>query len=195
MADKSLTFSPSAGRPNVSVGTLRWGANLIYLVCVYVPPNKHGRRTSLDALEVTLDALKGQYVIVGGDFNITESSLPVDVGGSGGKGCNPGQGSLLELLNRHCLSDPFLGTPASAHVRNNDHLTHWNYDRSRGRRLDRFYVNFDLPPSLTWEVATIFHPRTDHKGVLLTLRPVAPKGKLTAKRNSVPEAAFTDPHY
>ena len=43
-------------------------------------------------------------------------------------------------------------------------VTHWNQDQTRGKRLDRVYVNFDT--SMNIKVETFYHPWTDHMGVL-----------------------------
>ena len=36
------------------------------------------------------------------------------------------------------------------------HLTHWNHDKTRGVRIDRVYLNFDIPePSLVQWLVTL----------------------------------------
>ena len=66
MADKSLPFLPLTSLSNGSLVTLHWGVSTIYLVCVYVPPNKASRQQSLQNLDSTLDSLHGKYVIIAG---------------------------------------------------------------------------------------------------------------------------------
>ena len=50
-------------------------------------------------------------------------------------------------------------------------VTHWNQKESRGKRLDRVYVNFTTEMKIV--VGTFYHPWTDHKGVEYTLSSVS----------------------
>jgi len=71
--NKGIPLMPESQGTNVSVGSTMWGSNTIFVVCVYVPPNRQGALAALSNLDSTLDSLRGSNVIVGGDFNITET--------------------------------------------------------------------------------------------------------------------------
>ena len=49
------------------------------------------------------------------------------------------------------------------------HLTHWNHDRTRGVRIDRVYLNFNVDGA-SMEVSTLHHPGSDHKGVFYKIK-------------------------
>ena len=55
---------------------------------------------------------------------------------------------------------------------NLSHLTHWNHERTRGVRIYRVYLNFDIVGA-TLEVQTLHHPGSDHKGVLFNASPTS----------------------
>ena len=74
---------------------------------------------------------------------------------------------------------------------NLSHLTHWNHERTRGVRIDRVYLNFDIVGA-TLEVQTLHHPGSDHKGVIYRIRG-NPKAKKVSTVKALPHKALELP--
>ena len=52
-------------------------------------------------------------------------------------------------------------------MKNNNHITHWNNEYTRGTRLDRVYLNFET--DLKMDVSSHTHVGADHKAVRWSL--------------------------
>ena len=101
---------------------------------------------------------------------------------------------VQQLLDKWRLKDGWLHpqNPYRNGERDNlSHLTHWNHERTRGVRIDRVYLNFNIVGA-TLEVQTLHHPGSDHKGVLYRIRG-NPGAVKASTRKALPHRAFDLP--
>ena len=129
----------------------------------------------------------GARIILAGDFNSTETLAQSSTGGllDATKHRAERAACIQQLLDKWRLKDGWLH-PWNPHknreMDNLTHLTHWNHDRTRGVRIDRVYLNFDVVGA-TIEVSTLHHPGSDHKGVLYKI-----KGNPGPEKSDTPKA-------
>ena len=159
-------------KTNCTMGKILLGSEEIWHLSVYFSNHVAEVAETILDLKSLLAGHKGERIIMGGDFNSTETLTSADRGGSQSPTLgNASRGRVIyDFLDKAGFRD--LWTEQGREDREKDkknlnHLTHWNHEYSRGSRLDRIYANFEIAGRV--EVTTHFHPHSDHKGVLLRI--------------------------
>ncbi len=100
---------------------------------------------------------------------------------------------IQELLDKWGFKDAWTNNrnrSRDAEKTSNKHLTHWNTDRTRGVRIDRKYINFDLKETVL-DVTTAIHGGTDHMAIKCVM---GPKGVVKPKAvRKAPHRAYELP--
>ena len=135
----------------------------------------------------------GAKVILAGDFNSTETLDRSSTGGllNASKHRADRAVCVQQLLDKWRLKDGWLHpqNPYRNGERDNlSHLMHWNHERTRGVRIDRVYLNFDIIGA-TLEMQTLHHPGSDHNGVLYKIRENPGTEKVSTSK-ALPHRAF-----
>ena len=115
----------------------------------YFPNDLPGTITTVKAVDVMLRQKHGARVILAGDFNSTETLDRSSTGGllNASKYRADKAACVQQLLDKWRLKDGWLHpqNPYRNGERDNlSHLTHWNHERTRGVRIDRVCLNFDI---------------------------------------------------
>ena len=147
----------------------------IWHVAAYFPNSLSETIEAVKAVDGILASTKGERVMLAADFNTTETLSSWDTGGvlPPTDHRSPRVKIIQELLDKWGLKDAWSNNKnrsRDSEKTSNKHLTHWNIDRTRGVRIDRKYINFDLKDTVL-NVTTKIHGGTDHMAVKCAIGP------------------------
>ena len=141
---------------------VKWEKETLWVITAYFPNELPGTIATVKAVDAMLRQKHGARVILAGDFNSMETLDRSSTGGllDASKHRADRAACVQQLLDKWRLKDGWLHpqNPYRNGERDNlSHLTHWNHERTRGVRIDRVYLNFDIIRA-TLEVQTLHHP-------------------------------------
>ena len=152
---------------NVVITTINLEEQKCHFIAAYFPPNNKDTEKTICVLDYQLSLLSGERIILAGDFNSVSSISEKD---QGGDNHNPALSIKDEKINsfltRWKFTDIF-----NQNIKNEkkwDHYTHWNWEGTKGKRIDKIFTNFEHNMEVTTK--TITHPWADHKGVIYTFK-------------------------
>ena len=153
---------------NVTLVQVQWEKETLWVITAYFLNELPSTIATTRAVDAMLWKKHGARVILVGDFNSMETLDKSSTGGllDATKHRTERAACVQQLLDKWRLKDSWLlpHNPHRNRERDNlSHLTHWNHDRTRSVRIDRVYLNFDIP-GMSLEVQTLHHPGLDHKG-------------------------------
>lgn len=144
-------------------------------IAAYFPNSLPEAIEAVKAVDRVLTHTKGTRVMLAADFNATETLSSYDTGGVLPPTDHRGRRATIiqELLDKWGLKDAWASSKNTLREQersNLQHLTHWNAEHTRGVRIDRTYINFDIKGGKL-EVATREHGGSDHRGILTKIFP------------------------
>jgi hypothetical protein len=172
---------------NMSASKILINDQPVWLITAYFPPKCKEARSTICNVEYFIQKRPGQRMILAADFNSLEDDSYLNSGGTLAEyKTNSKDASINSFLNKWCFRDLF----NKKHVTSNkeEHLTHWNWEYTRGKRIDRVYMNFEVLGEVV--VSTIDHPWTDHKGVLYSFKSIDKMEPSQQEWVSIPKIAL-----
>ena len=191
-----LEVTEATSDTNVSQVQILWEKEKVWLITAYFPNKLPGTIATTRAVDAILRQKHGARVILAGDFNSTETLASSSTGGllDASDYRAKRAACIQQLLDKWRLKDGWMQPQNPFRNRERDdltHLTHWNQERTRGVRIDRIYLNFDIVGA-TLEVSTLHHPGSDHKGILYKIKGSPGPEKVDSPK-ALPHRAFDLP--
>ena len=133
-----------------------------------------------------------QRCILAGDFNTVDSNSKLNVGGTEDSPPITIKDRIVkDFLSRWGFKDILNKHNLDSGLDKNKHLTHWNQENTRGRRLDRVYFNFEHNCSI--KIKTIEYLWSDHKEIVYSIEGLLAKAEALPakeKRSFFPKRAL-----
>ena len=192
LSEPDLLTSMRIISANASCKVVEIEGTKVALISAYFPPGNERSRSTIIAVENIMEKLKGLPTILAADFNSIPTSEWYDYQGDLLAPTDLFRQELQEFLQRWGWRDLLNFPQVEKGKMGMGQVTHWNQDQTRGKRLDRVYVNFDT--SMNIKVETFYHPWTDHMGVLYKIGGENAAKKEGKPRNKVHSATFHMPH-
>ena len=175
----SLGIFARVAETNVSAIETTWEGQDLMVITAYFPNEEKGTKATIRAVDRVLKVNQTKRIILTGDFNSTETLGLFDTAGDLPPGNHRDTRSAMvqELLDKWHLKDMWKDNKNPVRDQEKDnvkHMTHWNWEMTRGVRIDRVYTNFEIEGGHVM-VTTETHLGSDHKGISWHLKGDAPK--------------------